>query len=93
MNADTVKGILQKVGGRVEESAGALVNSENLKVAGEEDQLEGSAREAWGNVKDAGDALIDRAKAAKFEAQAKSDRAASFEEEHSVEVNTTPRKE
>ncbi len=90
MNVDKVKGILQKVGGRVEESAGALVNSENLKVAGKEDQLDGSAREAWGNVKDAGDALIDRAKAAKFEAQTKSDRAAAFEEEHTVDVTTEP---
>ena len=88
MNSDTVKGILQKVGGRIEESAGALVGSENLKVAGKEDQLEGSAREAWGNVKDAGDALIDRVKASKFEAEAKSERADTFEKQHAVEVNT-----
>ena len=91
MNSDTVKGILQKVGGRVEESAGALVNSENLKVAGKEDQLDGSAREAWGNVKDAADALIDRARATKFDAEAKSQSADAFKKEHAVQVDTTPR--
>jgi uncharacterized protein YjbJ (UPF0337 family) len=91
MNSDTIKGVLQKVAGHVEESAGALVGSENLKVAGKEDQLKGSAREAWGNVKDAGDALIDRAKAAKFDAAAKSERAEAFEKEHAIEVDTKPK--
>jgi uncharacterized protein YjbJ (UPF0337 family) len=84
MNDDTVKGALQKAGGRVEEAAGALVGDHNLKAAGREDQLKGSAREAWGNVKDAGNALIDKAKAAKFDAEAKTDRVDSFEREHTV---------
>ena len=88
MNADSIKGALQKAGGHIEEAAGALVGDENLKVAGKEDQLDGSAREAWGNVKDAGDALIDRAKAAKYDAQAKSETAESYKNEHAVEVNT-----
>lgn len=92
MNADTVKGALQKVGGRIEEAAGALVGSENLKVAGKEDQLEGSAHEAWGNVKDAGDALIDRARAAKFDAESKSARAEAYEKEHAVQVDIDPEK-
>ena len=90
MNTDTVKGVLQKVGGRIEESAGALVGDENLKVAGKEDQLTGAAREAWGHVKDAGGALLDQAKAAKFDAEAKSDAAKAYEKEHTVEVDTDP---
>ena len=92
MNTDTIKGILQKAGGRVEESAGALVGDENLKVAGKEDQLTGAAREAWGNVKDAGGALIDRARAAKFDAEAKSEAAQAYEGRHAVDVNTDPQK-
>lgn len=87
MNDDKIKGVLQKIGGRVEESAGALTGDANLKAAGQEDQLKGSAREAWGNVKDAGNALIDKAKAAKFDAEAKSDRAEAFDREHDVTVD------
>jgi uncharacterized protein YjbJ (UPF0337 family) len=86
MNSDQVKGMLQKVGGRIEESAGALVGSESLKLAGQEDQLKGEAREAWGRVKEAGDHLIDQAKAAKADAEIKSERARAFEHEHRVEV-------
>ncbi len=86
MNDDKAKGVLQKIGGHIEEAAGALVGDENLKTAGKEDQLKGSAREAWGNVKDAGNALIDRAKAAKYDAEAKTDRAEAFSDDHRVEV-------
>jgi uncharacterized protein YjbJ (UPF0337 family) len=86
MNDDKMKGVLQKISGHVEEAAGALVGDQNLKNAGKEDQIKGSAREAWGNVKDAGDALIDKAKAAKFDAEAKSDRADRFERDHNVTV-------
>lgn len=86
MNGDQIKGKLQKVGGHIEEAAGALVGDEPLKEAGQEDQIKGDAREAWGNVKDAGDALIDRAKAAKLDAERKSQRAETFDREHRVEV-------
>ncbi len=86
MNADKIKGVMQKIGGHIEESAGALVGDENLKIAGKEDQLKGSAREAWGNVKDAGNALVDQAKAAKYDAEAKTDRYNAFEDDHKVEV-------
>ncbi len=87
MNDDKVKGVMQKIGGHVEESAGALVGDQNLKDAGREDQIKGSAREAWGNVKDAGNALVDNAKAAKYDAEAKSDRAETFEREHDVKAD------
>ena len=86
MNADKIKGIAQKIGGRIEESAGALVGSESLKDAGKEDQLKGKAREAWGTVKDAGNNLIDQARVAKADAEAKTDQARIFEDEHRVEV-------
>lgn len=86
MNDDKIKGVMQKIGGHIEEAAGALVGDENLKVAGKEDQLKGGAREAWGNVKDAGNNLIDKAKAAKYDADAKSERAEAFDREHAVEV-------
>ena len=82
MNEDNIKGSLQKIGGRVEEAAGALVGDHDLKDAGREDQLKGSAREAWGNVKDAGNALIDRVKGAKYEAEEKSAAAEAFDREH-----------
>ncbi len=87
MNGDKIKGVLQKIGGHVEESAGALVGDQSLKEAGQEDQIKGSAREAWGNVKDAGDSLVDKAKAAKYDAEAKSDRARAFDREHQVTVD------
>jgi uncharacterized protein YjbJ (UPF0337 family) len=86
MNDDTIKGTLQKIGGRIEESAGVLINDPALKNAGREDQLKGKAREAWGNVKDAGNALIDRARAAKYDAEIKSEEAAAFERDHKIEV-------
>ena len=86
MNDDKVKGVVQKIGGRVEEAAGALVGDENLKLAGKEDQIKGEAREAWGNVKDAGEALVDRARVAKADAELKSARAQAFDREHAVEV-------
>ena len=86
MNGDTIKGTMQKIGGRIEEAAGTLVGDENLKVAGKEDQLKGGAREAWGNVKDAGNALVDRAKAAKYDAEAKTAESEAYQREHSVVV-------
>lgn len=57
-----------------------------LKIAGQEDQIKGKAREAWGDVKDAGNALIDNARAAKLDAEAKTERAKDFDREHKVEV-------
>jgi uncharacterized protein YjbJ (UPF0337 family) len=90
MNGDKIKGVLQKIGGHVEESAGALFGDENLKIAGQEDQIKGEAREAWGNVKDAGHALIDRARVAKADAELKSARAEVFDREHNIEVHIQP---
>lgn len=84
MNTDTLKGVLQKASGRVEEATGTLIGDQSLKAAGQEDQLKGSAREAWGKVKDAGNALVDRARVAKADAELKSERADAFDQEHEV---------
>ena len=88
MNYDTIKGVLQKAGGRVEEATGVLAGDADLKTAGQEDQLKGAAREAWGKMKDAGNALIDNGRAAKFDAEAKSDRAEPFDRDFKIEVDS-----
>ena len=87
MNSDQVKGVLQKAGGHLEESAGALAGDESAKEAAQEDRIKGEAREAWGNVKEAGCALIDRARAAKADPETKSERAKAFDREHRVEIH------
>jgi uncharacterized protein YjbJ (UPF0337 family) len=86
MNDDKIKGAAQKIGGHVEEAAGALVGDERLKEAGREDQLKGAAREAWGNVKDAAGNLVDNARAAKLDAEAKTGRVDTFERDHETVV-------
>ncbi len=86
MNDDNIKGVAQKVYGRIEESAGALFGDEALKVDGQDNQLKGAARDAWGNVKNAGNALIDQARAAKYTAEAKTAESQAFDRDHSVEV-------
>ena len=48
MNDDKIKGVFQKIGGHIEEAAGALVGDENLKVAGKEDQLKGGGARGVG---------------------------------------------
>ncbi|MGB0123022.1 MAG: hypothetical protein WA419_10875 [Silvibacterium sp.] len=84
MNSDQVKGVLQKAGGHLEKDAGALVGDESAKEAGQENRIKG---EAWGNVKEAGCALIERARAAKVDAEIKSERAKAFDREHRVEIH------
>jgi len=68
--------------------AGVLLTGtdEGLKISGQEDQIKGSAREAWGNVKDAGNALIDNARVAKADAEVKTAHAKAFDREHEVKV-------
>lgn len=82
MNSDNVKGKLQELGGRLEEAAGALFNDPTEKAAGKQDQLKGQARDAWGNVKNASNDLIDNARAAKADAEVKTDRSQAFDRDH-----------
>jgi uncharacterized protein YjbJ (UPF0337 family) len=48
--------------------------------------LKGAAREAWGNVKDAAGNLVDNARAAKLDAEAKTGRVDTFERDHETVV-------
>ena len=86
MNQDNIKGKLQELGGRLEEAAGALFHDETEKTAGKQDQVKGEARDAWGNVKNAGDALVDNARAAKADAEVKSERAQAFDRDHETKI-------
>lgn len=52
MDSDQIKGKLQNVFGKAEEAIGHAIGNQNLANAGTEDQLKGSAKETWGNVKD-----------------------------------------
>jgi len=52
MNTDQIKGKLQNVFGKAEESVGEAVGSRDLAQAGAEDRLKGAAKETWGNAKD-----------------------------------------
>lgn len=71
MGMDSLKGALQKAGGKLEEAGGVLSGSPSLKEAGREDQLKGEAREAWDQVKQAGDNLVEQARVAKLNAEAR----------------------
>lgn len=86
MNSDQVKSALQKAGGHLEVSATTLVGNERLKEAGRENRIKGEAREAWGKVKEAGCTVIDRARAARVDAEIKSRSAKAFDREHRVEI-------
>jgi uncharacterized protein YjbJ (UPF0337 family) len=52
MDSDQIKGKLQNAFGKVEETVGRAVGSNDLENAGTEDRLKGGAKETWGNAKD-----------------------------------------
>ena len=56
---DKFEGSIKEAGGRIKESAGALVGSEHLKAEGRGDQLAGAARRKKGSLKDRIKAWID----------------------------------
>ncbi len=64
MNIDQIKGKLQDAIGHVKQGTGEAVGDDKLANEGLADQVKGSARETWGNVKDAAstgsDAAADR---------------------------------
>lgn len=53
MNTDQIKGKLQDVLGHIKQGAGEAVGDDKVANEGLADQVKGSTRETWGNVKDA----------------------------------------
>ncbi|SEC39706.1 CsbD family protein [Terriglobus roseus] len=62
MDSDQIKGKLQNAFGKVEETVGKAVGSNDLQNAGAEDRLKGGAKETWGNAKDTAREVRDTAK-------------------------------
>jgi uncharacterized protein YjbJ (UPF0337 family) len=63
MNKDQVEGKVKDVAGRVERQAGEWTGSKEAEVRGTAKQAEGKVQQAWGDVKDAGQKAVDKAKA------------------------------
>ena len=53
MNDSTIAGKFDKAVGKVKEAAGEAFGDQKLANAGAADQVKGSAKEGWGEVKDA----------------------------------------
>ncbi|MGI8771638.1 MAG: CsbD family protein [Acidobacteriaceae bacterium] len=53
MDKDQVSGKFDQAVGKVKEKAGEVFGNEKLANSGVADQVKGSAKETWGNVKDA----------------------------------------
>ncbi len=53
MNTDQIKGKLEQVVGHVKQGVGEALGNDKVANEGLGDQVKGSARETWGNVKDA----------------------------------------
>ena len=62
MDKESIKGSLEKLGGKIKETVGDLTNNESLKNEGKLDQVTGSAHEALGSAKDAGRDAVDKVK-------------------------------
>lgn len=56
------KGILKKAEGAIKDAVGKVTGNEQLQAEGKADKLEGSGREAVGDVKDAGRNVADAVK-------------------------------
>ena len=53
MNKDQVTGKVEQVTGKIKLGIGEAVGNDDLANSGVADQVKGTARETWGNVKDA----------------------------------------
>jgi uncharacterized protein YjbJ (UPF0337 family) len=62
MNKDQVEGKLKDVAGRVERQAGEWTGNKEAEVRGTAKQAEGKVQGAWGDVKDAGQKAVDKAR-------------------------------
>jgi uncharacterized protein YjbJ (UPF0337 family) len=56
------KGILKKAEGAIKDTVGKVTGNENLQAEGKADKVEGSGRQAVGDVKDAGRNVADAVK-------------------------------
>jgi uncharacterized protein YjbJ (UPF0337 family) len=59
MNNETIKGVAEKLEGKLKEAAGDISNNDRLKAEGQADQVKGGAREAVGHAKDASADAVD----------------------------------
>lgn len=57
MNESKVEGFLDKAKGKIKETLGNTFNDQSLANSGVADQVKGSAKEAWGSVKDSASKL------------------------------------
>jgi uncharacterized protein YjbJ (UPF0337 family) len=62
MNKDQVEGKVKDVAGRVERQTGEWTGSKETEARGAAKQVEGKVQGAWGDVKDAGQKTVDKAK-------------------------------
>jgi uncharacterized protein YjbJ (UPF0337 family) len=60
MNKDQVKGVAKDIAGKVQETAGEIINSKDQQAKGLTKQVEGKAQKAVGDVKDAVDDALNK---------------------------------
>src|SRR5260370_39109806 len=76
MNTQKIEGKFDQVAGKVKQSVGEAIGSQELANAGAAEQIKGVAKETWGKAKDAADAVREQnrsrasAKAANLKAHA-----------------------
>jgi uncharacterized protein YjbJ (UPF0337 family) len=83
MNLDTAAGKIGQLKGKAKQSVGEAIGDSKLANSGTADQVKGAFREAWGNTKDAAQALSHDAHAS---AQAKSAEASQRAEDKGHDV-------
>lgn len=60
MNKEQIKGVAKDIGGKVQETAGQLVGSEEQQAKGIAKQIEGKSEKAFGDAKEAVKSAIDK---------------------------------
>lgn len=59
---DKAEGRTDEMKGKLKETAGGVVNDEEMRDEGQSQQTKGEAKQAWGDVKNTGESLKERAK-------------------------------
>lgn len=60
--SDKIEGSSRETVGRGKEAIGAATGNDSLRAEGVKDQATGKAQNAWGEVKEGADKLLDKAK-------------------------------